>query len=314
MSSLSELKKLTSLSITGTKADLTALRSIGNNSSLKEVFIWNTAIQPNEVKELEKMFPDVHWSTGYSAAEGEVLRLTPPILVNENAVLENDEPIRLKHNLPGTLIRYTLDGTDPDTTTSPVYKEPVLIDGFVKLKTRACKDQWYSSRITQQYLFKKGITPSTAVLQQEPDKDYKGEGITTVINSKKGTADNYRDIAWIGYRNTSFAGLFGFENSPVKNITVSYARNISAYLMPPHSIEVWAGNTTDKLKKIKTVTPTQPNGDDGTRIEVVPIELSEPDRQFKFYKVVVNPVPKLPLWHQGKGQRGWIFLDEIFFN
>jgi hypothetical protein len=311
---LAELKKLSSLSITGTKTDLGSAKNLGNMKSLKEVYIWNTSIQPSEVKELEKMFPEIHWSAGYVPAEGEVLRLTPPILVNENAVLEKDETIRLKHNLPGTLIRYTLDGSDPDTTSSPVYKEPIAIDGLVTLKTRACKDQWYSSRITQQYIFKKGISPKTAELNHEPNKDYKGEGITTVINSKKGTADNYRDIAWLGFRERPFSGIFEFENSPVRNITLSYARNISGWLMPPQSIEVWGGDKKENLKKITTTTPIQPKGEDGVRVEVIAIDLSEADRNYKFYKVVVHPVSKLPSWHQGKGQRGWIFLDEIFFN
>lgn len=314
LSTLGELKKLTSLSITGTKTDLVSAKNLGNMPSLKEVFLWNTSVQPSEVKELEKMFPEIRWSSGYAPAEGEVLRLTPPILVNENPVLDNDETIRLKHNLPGTLIRYTLDGTDPDTTTSPVYKEPIAIDGFVMLKTRACKDQWYSSTVAQQYIFKKGILPNTAELNEEPDKDYKGEGITTLINNKKGTADNYRDIAWLGYRDRPFSGLFGFENAPVKNITLSYARNIPGWMMPPQSVEVWGGDTKSSLKKIITTTPTQPTGYESVRIEVISLSLPDAERHYRFYKVIVNPVPKLPLWHQGKGQKGWIFLDEIFFN
>lgn len=314
LSNLSELKKLASLSLTGTKTDLASARNFGNIASLKEVFIWNTAIQPSEVKELEKMFPEIHWSAGYVPTEGEVLRLTPPILVNENAVLDREETIRLKHNLPGTIIRYTLDGTDPDSTTSPVYKEPIAIDGLVTLKTRACKDQWYSSKITQQYIFKKGISPVTAVLNEEPNKDYKGEGITTLINSKKGTADNYRDIAWLGYRGNPFSGSFGFENVTLKNITLSYARNISGWLMPPQSIEVWGGDSKESLRKLTTATPQQPKGDEMVRVDVITIELPQDHRNHKFYKLVVNPVSKLPIWHQGKGQPGWIFLDEIFFN
>jgi hypothetical protein len=32
-----------------------------------------------------------------------------------------------------------------------------------------------------------------------------------------------------------------------------------------------------------------------------------------YYKIVAKPVTKLPLWHNGKGQKGWFFIDEIFF-
>jgi len=33
-----------------------------------------------------------------------------------------------------------------------------------------------------------------------------------------------------------------------------------------------------------------------------------------FLKVVAIPVAKLPAWHPGKGQKGWLFTDELFVN
>ena len=310
---LKKSEKLKSLSIAGTKTTIAAIRSVAGLPSLKEIFTWNTPIGADEASVLRKDFPDIAWNTGFVPDEKEILKLTPPILENENTVLEPEEGIRLKHNLPGTIVRYTLDGSDPDSTSSTIYKEPIHIPGFVKLKARACKEKWISSIVTSQYFFKKGFLPTTATLINQPDKDYKGEGITTLINSKKGTADNYRDIAWIGYRNQSMSASFYFETPPVvKSITLSYAHNIGSFLMPPASVDVWAGNDLKELKLIHRLVPNQPRQYDGTRTEVIsiPLELIS----FKYYKVVANPVPKLPPWHQGKGQKGWLFLDEIFFN
>jgi hypothetical protein len=313
---LANLKKLTSLSVTGTPVDQATAKKLGNITSLREVYLWNTSVTTEEVVELQEMFPEIRWNSGYIPAPGEILRLTPPILINENTVVEVNEPIRLKHNLPGTILRYTLDGSDPDSTTSMIYTKPIPINGFVKLKARACKDQWYCSGTIQQYLFKKGITPTTAVLTSEPDKDYKGEGITTVINSKKGTADNFRDISWLGFRDRPFAALFSFTKSrpPVASVTISYAHNISSFLMPPYSIELYGGNDEKNLQLIERVAPTQPRQMEGTRVEVISIPLKTSARDLKYYKLIINPVPKLPAWHSGKGQKGWIFLDEIFFQ
>ncbi len=33
-----------------------------------------------------------------------------------------------------------------------------------------------------------------------------------------------------------------------------------------------------------------------------------------YLKVVATPVERLPKWHKGKGEKGWIFIDEIFLN
>jgi hypothetical protein len=35
---------------------------------------------------------------------------------------------------------------------------------------------------------------------------------------------------------------------------------------------------------------------------------------FKFYKLVVQNLKKLPEWHPGKGTPAWIFMDELFLN
>ena len=34
----------------------------------------------------------------------------------------------------------------------------------------------------------------------------------------------------------------------------------------------------------------------------------------KYVKIVVVPVAKLPAWHHGKNDKGWVFVDEIFLN
>jgi hypothetical protein len=36
--------------------------------------------------------------------------------------------------------------------------------------------------------------------------------------------------------------------------------------------------------------------------------------EVKYMKIVVKPLQKLPKWHDGKGQRAWIFLSEIVVN
>lgn len=313
LSFLQNLTKLKSLSLAGTAVSAEALRTIAKLPALKEIFTWNTPITAQETESLHKDFPDIRWSTGFVPDEKEMLQLTPPIIVNENTVLDTDESIRLKNNLPGVSIRYTLDGTEPDSVNSPEYKAPIPITGFTNVQARTYKDHWRKSTMIRQYFFKKGFTPTDAKLLTEPDKDYKGEGVTTLINNKKGVADSHRDIAWLGYRVTPLIGEFYFKDAPtLHTITVSYAHSIDAYLMPPSSVELWAGADAKTTKRIAHVIPKQPAGIEPPRIEVVNIPLQ--NAAYNYYKFVINPVPKLPPWHRGKGDWGWVFVDEIFFN
>jgi hypothetical protein len=54
--------------------------------------------------------------------------------------LAANEKIELEQKIAGTTIRYTVDGTDPDSTTSPIYKGPISADGFTLIKAKKHKD------------------------------------------------------------------------------------------------------------------------------------------------------------------------------
>ena len=44
------------------------------------------------------------------------------------------------------------------------------------------------------------------------------------------------------------------------------------------------------------------------------LELSFTPVTLKYLKIIAVPVPKLPAWHPGKGDKGWVFTDEVFVN
>lgn len=313
LKTLAGLEKLESLSLAGTGLDKNDLTILGDFKSLKEVFIWNTKVSEAELKELPNPSDRIVWNAGYVPDASEVLRLTPPVIVNENTVLLDDEPVRLRHSYPGTIIRFTTDGSDPDTLSGTAYEQPLVIDGFTVVKARACKAGWYCSKTTTFQLFKKGVKPDSAALLNPPNKDYRGEGVATLTDNKKGVADNFRDISWLGYREQPLAALFFFKPSAKLNsITFSYARNISSFLMPPQKVEIWGGSDKDHLKLLHETTPVQPLKMEGSKLDTIIIPLE--NNTATVFKIVVQPVPKLPAWHSGKGQKGWIFIDEIFFN
>ena len=63
----------------------------------------------------ESDFGQIAFDRGFLPDSGEVLQLTPPILGNESFVVIEDEPIYLESLLPGVAVRYTLDGSEPDS-------------------------------------------------------------------------------------------------------------------------------------------------------------------------------------------------------
>jgi uncharacterized membrane protein len=311
---LTTLKKLRSLSLSGTRISTETLGHLASSTSLNEVFVWNTGVTSEDVTELSKKFPNIRWNIGYIPDESEVLKLNVPLLKSDNRVLEADQKIVLKHNLPGTVVRYTIDGTEPDSVKSTVYQDPINIEKAFLLKTKAYKGGWLSSDAAEFFMFKKGFTPKNFDLLTKPEDIYPGDGPATLINGQKGIPDFYRHPAWMGFRYSDLIATFVFDDSnpPVKSITLSYAKNVNAMCMPPQEMQVWAGNEPEKLTLIAKTNPVQPKGYDPVRIEGATVDL--PSTGFKYYKLVAKPLAKLPAFRNKKKDKGWLMVDEIFFN
>jgi len=313
---LLKLDHLALVSLSGTKVDSKALHTLAASKSLREVFVWNTAISPDEIQSLRNSFGQIRWETGYQPDPDEILKLSPPLMRNEAQLLKSDEPVILKHNLPGAIIRYTVDGETPDSLKSKIYEKPIAIDGYTVVKTKAYKDEWRGSDIAEYVFFKDGAHPSKGELMTSPDKQYPGEGIITLIDIKKGMPDFYRDPVWMGFKQEPLEGYFYFEKDalPVTSITLSYARNVYANCMPPEIMEVWGGNDKKNLKLLGKIKPEQPNDwGVGNRIEGATIKF--PGATYTCYKIIARPLSKLPQFRGAdKKEKGWLMVDEVFFN
>jgi hypothetical protein len=315
LNEIRKLKNLRSLSLAGTKIDKNAAQSFSQFDSLKEVFIWNTNISASDAEELQKQNKKIVFDRGYVPDENEILTLTPPVVKNEEFVLTKNEKIELKHQVPGVIIRYSTDGKEPDSTSSPLYDDPIPANGFTVIKARAIRTGWYSSSVVQFSFFESGIKPTSAELINQPDEKHKGEGATTLIDTKKGLAENFGDATWLGFRERPFDALFYFDTAQsIKSISLSYNKNVQSYLMPPAEIEIWGGDDKEKLKLVKTTRPTQPTKEEKDIVRVEGIKIDIEPSTFKYYKIIAKNVAKLPPWHPGKGDKGWLFIDEIFFN
>ena len=305
---LNKLANLKELSLSGTDINLNDLNVLHSFPKLKDVYVWNTPITDEAAKNIKANYTV---QTGFYS-DTVVMKLTPPILQNETQVLTEAVPLQLKNYINGTIIRYTLDGKDPDSINSPVYDKSTVIDKTVLLKAKAYKPGWISSDVMQTWFYKSTYTPDSVALFTAGDEMYKGDGGKTLIDHEKGDL-NFKNNKWLGYHGDKMEAMLIF-NKPVKvqSVTFSGLVDIGGYIMPAQSIEVWGGNDADHLRLLSRITPQQPS-------KVEPGYLRGYDCSFsptelKCIKVKANALPKLPSWHPGKGEKGWFFIDEIFVN
>jgi uncharacterized membrane protein len=312
LKALTALKELKQLSLSGTGVNAASLAVLTSLPKLSQLYIWSTPAQAENLVAVEKQFKNTKIETGFTG-DTIVIKLNKPMVENEEQVLLQATPLKLKHFVRGVTIRYTMDGKDPDSIASPVYKEDVMLDKNITIKAKAYKPGWISSDVVEKTFYKAGFKiDSIRFVQPSADVPYKSIPATVLADAQKGDL-NQGSGKWIGYRGAPMQAVLYFDTvRSISSVTVSSLINIDGYIMPPQQLEVWAGNDLAHLRLVKKINPAQPD-------KVAPGYLKGYDLSFepvkeKFIKVVVVPVPKLPLWHRGKGDKGWIFVDEIFLN
>ncbi|SHH73933.1 Uncharacterized membrane protein [Chryseolinea serpens] len=306
---LKALKNLKLLSLSGTAIKAKDLDPVLDAPALHTVYLWNTPVTDAEIEAFQKEHPKITFIKD-SFHDNTILRLSKPSLENEGVVKRSDK-VKLKHTMPGVTIRYTRDGTNPDSVNSTEFKEPFLATETFVIKARACKATWHCSDVYESTVFVEGIHPVKMKFFNEPDPQYPGEGVTSLMDHRKGVSDVLKEPSWVAYRDKPFAAGFWFDKEFPKSMVFSYARNLGAYSFPPTDVEVWAGKDEKDAKLIQRIKIEQPKGYDANKVAALTIPLSP--HSYAFYKIVAHPVAKLPAWHDGKGDKGWVFFDEVFF-
>jgi uncharacterized membrane protein len=308
---LSRLKELKQLSLSGSGIKAEALKSLSSLKQLTRLFLWSTGLKENEIAQLKQSNKNITIETGFRG-DTLTLKLTPPILQNEEQIIAKPVALKLKHYINGVSIRYTLDGTEPDSLKSPVYSNDVTLSSNAQLKTKAFKPGWYSSDVTENYFYAAKYRPDSLIHLTPPDEQYKDAKNKTLIDLAKGD-NNFRSGKWVAFRQNRMEALLVFNQpSVISSVTISALIDIGSYLMPPLTVEVWGGDNPKQLKLLNRIIPEQPkmvkpSYQKGYETKFNPVTL-------KYLKVIANPVSKLPAWHPGKGDKAWVFADEIFVN
>jgi uncharacterized membrane protein len=308
---ITSLQSLTQLVLTGTKITISDLQSLSQLSKLNQVYLWNTAINQTDIAALKKKYPKIIFESGYDDA-GVIAQLNAPIIDKEEQVFTGSTQIKLKHFINGVTLRYTTDGTEPDSTTSSIYKDAIQLSKQSELKVRAFLPGWISSETTSKMFYKTGFMPDSVRLATAPSPNYAASKNKTLTDGIKSDL-NFRDGKWLGYKDDNLVSFFYF-NKPVALSSVSFSTvvDIGSYIMPAYRLEVWGGNNENSLSLLKKIMPKQPLMQTAPTLAGYNCDFAT--TQVKILKLVAVPVPVLPPWHAGKGERGWVFVDEVFLN
>ncbi|MDP3468435.1 MAG: chitobiase/beta-hexosaminidase C-terminal domain-containing protein [Daejeonella sp.] len=309
---LSALKKLQTLSLSGTKVKIQQLLPLLNNRNLREISVWNTALTEKDIVQLKKANSSLNIITGFKDDGTTLIQLSKPSLKNNSRVFMSQTNVQLNHPRKDVIIRYTLDGKDPDSVASPVFKKEIRITENVMIKAKAYKAGWKSSEVSSFAFYKSAFKPDHINLLSIADINFKGNGSKTLIDGQLADSD-VNNTNWQGFKDKDMLVILNFNKAvEISSVVLNSLVNINSSVFPPIRIEVYGGPDPDNLKLLNSINPKMPVLKD-------PPQISKYEIKFKtttvsYLKIIAKPLNKMPSWHPGKGKAALILFDEILIN
>ncbi len=310
LSRLAALNKLKRLTLPGTKIQINNLEPIVRKESLKEISLWNTGITGENISQLRKLNRHLNFIEGFMD-DGEILQLNPPAVIVSRNVFDDTIHIQLKHSIPGVQIRYTLDGSGPDSIQSPLFDKELILDKSTVLKARAFKTHWKGSDTVIDRFYKSAFRPDSIVLLSSPGEQFKGDGPGTLSDYATGDPE-FRFGKWLGFQ-TDMKLLLQFHKPVLlREVAIQMLKNNGNDIFPPVELQIWGGVERNHLKLLNTSIPKK-----SVKGELPSLFLETcrfPATRLNYIKIIAVSVKNAPVWGYPPKKPGWIFADEIFLN
>jgi len=232
------------------------------------------------------------------------ISLAQPHIKTASTIIDSSLLITATLRKENVELFYTTDGKEP-TKTSSKYKAPITVTKEGIYKFKAFHPDWKPSANSELKLYKKGIAPNQINLITSAHKDYSGLGTSTLYNNIKGTL-NYRSNKWIGFDSIAKATVYFNKDTYVKNLTIGYLIHTRDWIFPPSEVTLLFSNT-DSIST--TIDPIETKHAHRLADITIPI-----NKKVESITLIIKNTRQLPEWHNGKGRKAWLFMDEWIFN
>lgn len=235
-------------------------------------------------------------------------QLAPPMLKYQSGFFSGKVTFEVIFNQPGAEVRYTLDGREPGENDL-LYTNPVTITGRAAVNARAFGKNFLPSETVTANFIKDGKHIQTASFSR-PNESYANSKPDLLIDNIGGIA-NYRSGTWVGFdSDTVTVDIELDKKESIQNILINLLQDENSWIFLPERVQVYYYNASKKTflsTGEKIFSHDTPGPKQCKALEIIPVEKINTDQ----LKLVFYTLKKIPEWHSGKGQHGWLFIDEI---
>lgn len=316
LKTLASLKHLQNLTLSGTKVNFNDLKTLlPSLKSLKTVAVWDTKLTATDVQNLQNANKNIDIIGGFKDDGKSPLKLNPPQVKNSSTIFAQALALELRHPIKNVDIRYTTDGSEPDSIHSPLFDKMVITKSG-KIKAKAFKNGWYGSDLAIFEFFKSAYKPDSVNLLKPLNRVHQAEGAKTFFDKKLGVIGANNPAwanNWAGVRDNEMAFISEFKKPiMLSSLGIHYMVEEDTGIFPPESVEIWGGDDADHLKLLTKFNAPMPSKGETPSMKTV--EGSFKPQSVSYLKIIAKPLAKIPNWHRSKGDKALLLVDEMFLN
>lgn len=207
-------------------------------------------------------------------------------------------------------IYYTLDGSEP-TTASEKYTDVIKIDKPCTLRTVAIRPSG-SSKITKDEISFSKSSMKPITMLQPINKQYEFSGATVLVDGMTGNM-NYKTGRWIAFYTNDLEAVIDLkEATEISSMTLHTCVEKGDWIFDTRGITVSVSDDNQTFKEVASEAyPAMKESDPN---QIYTHELKFTPVKTRYVKVKALSEQKIPSWHGGKGNPGFLFVDEIILN
>lgn len=308
---LDKLEYLEYLNLVETQVEDASVAQLASLRSLRDLYLWQTNISPSAIEQLTNQRPRLNVNYGTDKEIFGSAQLKPPIIVAEQDIFMDTLQVVFDINFKNVNLFYTLDGTNPDTT-SMKYQGPFTINETAEIKVISQKQGWETSEPASRGLLRSKYKPAQVLLNTSPHPNYPGEGANSLIDFKKGTTV-FKDGNWLGYEKQGFSATFDMGDIvDISRINLSALESSDQWIFFPKGMKISVSADGKKFRSVKESNYPIVPGPEPPSLKTFR-EQFEPVKA-RYVRVDVRSHLVNPKWHPAAGQPCWVFVDEVLIE
>jgi Chitobiase/beta-hexosaminidase C-terminal domain len=239
---------------------------------------------------------------------GQLFQLAPPLLKYKSVFFEGSTSVEILFNQPGAEVHYTLNGKEP-TANDLIYTKPIRITKQAMLKAKAFGKSFLPSETVQARFIKDG-KKITEIVFSTPGEKYSSTK-KDILYDNKGGLFNIHNGSWLGYDTDTVTITIRLQQKEeITSVLVNMLQDEASWIFLPEQTLLYYYNEKQHAFEPAAKELLAFDKQSAKAIVSKTIHFQQPVYTDQL-KLVLLPVKNIPAWHPGKGNHGWLFIDEI---